>query len=104
METKLSQFAAGVRSALLVFAMVGLAACSSNRYYAARVVPAPPPGAYYRVPSPGPGHIWRGGYYDWDRRGGYRWSGGVWVRPPRAGAVWVNPGWRGRSWRRGGWR
>lgn len=70
----------------------------------------PPPYGYVYGPQgrcPGPGYVWRDGYYNWnaDR---YYWQPGGWVRAPRPTAYWVAPGWykhRGRNhWRQGYWR
>lgn len=69
--------------------------------------PAPPMTPVMPIPrSPGRGFVWTPGYYDWN--GGWVWTGGRWVRPPRPGAVWMPGRWdrhRG-NWRysRGYWR
>jgi len=82
---------------------LGLSSCASGGYYARAPIPPPPPGAYVRGYAPGPGYVYRDGYYNYNR-GRYNWTGGGWVRPPHARAVWVAPRWEGNRWRAGYWR
>ena len=68
----------------------------------------PPPPYYEAVPvSPGPGHVWIGGYWRWSARS-WIWIGGTWAARPHPRAVWVAPVWvhHGHGWafRRGHWR
>ncbi|HEX5229067.1 MAG TPA: YXWGXW repeat-containing protein [Bryobacteraceae bacterium] len=52
-----------------------------------------------RVPAPGPGYVWVGGYQRWDGNA-YVWVPGRWDRPPRPHARWVAHHWVHRH---GGW-
>ena len=72
------------------------------------VTVAPPPmRAEQQSPMPGPGHVWVGGYWNWNGSQ-YAWTPGQWQAPPQQGQVWEAPQWRqyGDRWRfgRGGWR
>jgi WXXGXW repeat (2 copies) len=92
-------------TAVAMVAMGALNGCAASAGYYARVpLPPPPPGAVYaRGYAPGPGYVYRDGYYNWSGRS-YVWIGGGWVLPPRPRAVWIAPGWHGRRWRGGYWR
>jgi hypothetical protein len=92
------------RWAVGAVAIMSLSGCASGAvYYARGPIPPPPPRAYYRGVAPGPGYVWRGGYYNYGPRG-YIWVGPSWVMPPRRGAIWIAPRWYGRNWRPGYWR
>ncbi len=73
-----------------------------------RVPPVPRGYAYGPVGrAPGPGYLWRDGF--WDVRGRqYQWVPGGWMRAPRGNAYWVAPGWQRHrnsyNWRPGYWR
>ena len=68
--------------------------------------PPPPMQVEAPPPMPGPGFVWRGGYWRWAGNQ-YLWAGGHWEQPPQAGYGWVEPRWgmRGGRWRftRGRW-
>jgi hypothetical protein len=55
---------------------------------------------------PGPGYIWRGGYWSWNG-GRYSWVHGYYAQPPNGRTVWVPGHWRhapnGWVWREGHW-
>jgi hypothetical protein len=86
---------------VLLVGWAGLAA-------AAIVVRVGPPAPRHEViaVSPGPGHIWVGGYWRWDRVK-HAWMGGKWI-PGRAGYAWVPGHWKqvpgGWEWVEGRWR
>ncbi len=95
----------GMKSGLLSFMFAGIA--SAQWIYVAPPLPPPPPAYGYAVygRAPGPGFVWRGGYWDWRDR--YVWVPGAWVRAPRGHQRWAAPGWvkhgRGYKWNRGRW-
>ena len=68
--------------------------------------PPPPPRPETVVVAPGPGYVWVGGSWVWDRR--WVWVPGYWHYPPYPHAVWVPDYWhRGpHGWYRrpGHWR
>jgi hypothetical protein len=73
-------------------------------------VDAPPPAAQEDVvlTSPGPGYVWIGGAYEYNRGGrAWGWKAGRWERPPREGQTWVGAHFETRSgkhyYRRGYW-
>ena len=94
--------------AFVLFGTV-LAACGGGVGYSYGYVGYGPPAPRYGVVgvAPGPGYVWRDGYYGW-RGGNYVWIGGSWVRPPRGRTAWVPGEWHheGRGWRfhEGHWR
>lgn len=69
---------------------------------------APPaPYSEQMIVSPGQGHVWIGGYWNWTGRD-YVWTRGHWTVPARGYSSW-NPGhWRndhrGHYWVPGHWR
>ena len=88
----------------LVGIPAGLSAQVSIGVSVALVPPALP--VYEQPPIPGPGYIWRPGYW-WYGPDGYYWVPGTWVTPPVAGVLWT-PGYWGWSnggyvWRAGYW-
>jgi outer membrane lipoprotein SlyB len=68
--------------------------------------PPPPPPPEPVVVSPGPGYVWIGGEWEWNR--GWYWRAGYWMFPPYPGAIWIGGGWHegSRGWHhdRGHWR
>ncbi len=79
-----------IRKSLITSALgLFLAFGAANAEVVIRVGP-PAPVVERRVPAPGAGYVWTGGYHRWDGRA-YAWVPGAWVRPPRAHAVWVAP-------------
>ena len=62
-------------------------------------VAPPPPQAETQTPSPGAGHVWAPGFWQWN---GSRhvWSPGHWAAPPQTGMTWQPPKWesRGNRW------
>jgi hypothetical protein len=70
---------------------VGAASAEAGARVYVRIGP-PAPVAEVRAVSPGRGHVWIGGYHEWNGRA-YVWVPGRWVVPPRAHAVWVAPRW-----------
>jgi len=71
-----------------VLAFFSLVGCAEH-YYGYGYYAPPPPALRAEVYgyAPGPGYVWIGGYWNWDR--GYHWVPGSWARPPRPHAVWV---------------
>jgi hypothetical protein len=55
---------------------------------------------------PGPGYVWRGGYWRWNGAR-YYWVHGYYAQPPSGRSVWVPGHWRhtpdGWVWREGHW-
>jgi WXXGXW repeat (2 copies) len=87
--------AALIVGASLLFTMA--CAGSSGRVY---VRTGPPPlRAEAVVVSPGPGHVWVPGYYQYTG-GGYVWVGGRYERPPHGRTHWAPAHWErdGHGW------
>ena len=63
-----------------LLAVLGAAGCSRNVRVVHMTPPPPPPYAYREMgPAPGPGYVWKEGY--WVRRGHHwQWVRGHWVR------------------------
>ena len=100
----------GILASAVLFLGTLLAGCGGGYgYTSAYVAYGPPPPRAYGVigVAPGPGYVWRDGYYAY-RGGNYAWVGGAWVRPPHPRATWERGEWRheGRGWRyhEGHWR
>lgn len=77
-------------------------------------VPPPPESRIEAVPpSPGPNHVWVGGYWDWTGSE-YVWVPGYWTVPPAGTTRWVSPRYESRDggvyvyyrgyWDRDDWR
>ncbi len=111
-----------LRASMWALGLVILAGCTFSAHDRARretvhvnqpqpeyiiVHDAPPPIIVERRPSrPSQGHIWIGGYWDWnDNR--YNWHRGHWAVPPHAQTVWIAPRYekhkQGYRYVRGGW-
>jgi hypothetical protein len=91
-------------------ALLGLALAvgSAQAQVVVRIGPPPPPRREVIIARPGPGYVWRAGYYRFDGRA-YAWEPGVWVLPPRPEYHhWVPGHWRrtpeGHIWIEGHWR
>ena len=56
----------------------------------------PPPQQETQPPSPGAGHVWVPGFWQWN---GSRhvWSAGHWAEPPQTGMTWQAPKWENRA-------
>lgn len=67
----------------------------------------PPPRLELRPDSPGKGHVWVNGYWQW-REGGWMWTSGQWLRKPLPSASWMDGFWqrhaRGWIWVPGRWK
>ncbi len=94
---------------VLVSALLASAACAPppppGRVY---VVRRPPPARVEAVTvAPGPGYVWVGGHWRWDRQD-YAWVPGHWIAPERGHRHWVAGHWardrRGWYWVDGHWR
>jgi hypothetical protein len=68
----------------------------------------PPAPRVERIPvAPGPGYVWRRGYWSWSGSR-YVWLGGSYIRRPYSGAAWIPGHWvhgpnRGWFYRPGHW-
>jgi hypothetical protein len=93
---------------LIPTAFLGLVlAVGSQAQVVVRIGPPPPPRREVIIPRPGPGFVWRAGFYRYDGRG-YVWVPGEWVSPPRREfRHWVPGHWRrvrdGHVWIEGHW-
>ena len=58
----------------------------------------PPPLNEVEDPNPGPGSIWRDGYWKWEGR--WKWQKGGWILKPSEDSVWVPGFWKknGHHW------
>lgn len=100
-----------VRGLLATALLVGASACVYLPPPGALVVAAafgpPRPRVEVIGVAPGPGHVWIGGFWRWDRVA-YAWVPGRWALRPHPRAVWVPGRWRHHSrgwyWIEGRWR
>ncbi|MBY0503515.1 MAG: hypothetical protein K2X03_06390 [Bryobacteraceae bacterium] len=100
-----------IRNIVLFLGLAMVPLASAQVSFGFRIGHVPPMPRGYVVGAvgraPGPGYLWRDGF--WDVRGrNYAWVPGGWVRAPRPNAYWVAPGWQPRRntfvWRGGYWR
>jgi hypothetical protein len=55
-------------------------------------LPPPAPMAERPTPSPGAGHVWVGGFWNWNGSQ-YAWTNGRWESPPQPAQTWESPRW-----------
>ncbi len=97
------------RNAIAIFALASLASCGVLPPGGAVFVIREPPRsrAEVRIESPGPGFMWIGGNWRWERED-YVWVSGRWERPSRPNGRWESGSWRhhknGYYWTEGRWR